>query len=87
MWREGSISYELAVELDAVEEIDNVNIETVVDDWLDLFTSDAPWRCRYAQRTVFDTPDRDTVDIEFDTVLQDDAWEYWNAGLEEICLQ
>ncbi|MXQ10443.1 hypothetical protein GR328_03010 [Microvirga makkahensis] len=87
MWREGTISCDLAEHLDVIEEIDNIDIETIVDDWLNLFTSDAPWRREYAQSTVFDTPDRDSYSIGFDTVLHDDTWEHWNARLEPICLQ
>lgn len=87
MRRKGTISFEFSVHLDTVEEADHLAIATVVDDWLDLFTSDAPWHREYAQRTIFDTPDRDTFSVGFDTVLQDDAWEHWNAGLEKVCLE
>jgi hypothetical protein len=87
MIRTGTISYDFSLFLDTVEEADRVDIETVVDEWLDLFTSEAPWRRAYALQTVFNTPDRDTLTIAFESVLQDDAWEYWNAGLEAICLE
>ncbi|WP_457090594.1 hypothetical protein [Microvirga sp. P5_D2] len=87
MRRKGTISFEFSVHLDMVGEADHIAIATVVDDWLALFTSDAPWRREYAQRTIFDTPDRDTFSVGFDTVLKDDAWEHWNAGLEKVCLE
>lgn len=87
MIRTGTISYDFSLLLDSIEEADQVEIEAVVDDWLNLFTSEAPWRRAYALQTVFNTPDRDTLTIAFESVLQDDAWEYWNAGLEAICLK
>jgi hypothetical protein len=87
MRRKETISFEFSVNLETVEEADKTDITAIVDDWLDAFTSDDPWRREDAQRRAFDAPDRDTFAVGFDTVLQDDAWEHWNAGLEKISLQ
>jgi hypothetical protein len=87
MRRKETISFEFSVNLETVEEADKTEITAIVDDWLDAFTSDDPWRREDAQRRAFDAPDRDTFAVGFDTVLQDDAWEHWNAGLEKISLQ
>jgi hypothetical protein len=89
MKRIALINFELACELDSLEEADNIDIPAFIDDWLDSFTSSCPSGSERARSRIFTMMDRDRLDcgFGFKVLLEDDLWDDWNDRLEELCLE